>query len=202
MELTFKQKVIVFSVMLGIFLVSVIIKYGIDIGGQDETDDMVESARYQEDMVYQEQEMMGAYEENAIMIIDVEGAVSYPGIVKIREGSRVYEAVEEAGGLLDTADTKYVNLAEEVTDGSIIYIPFKEEVSKDMTEDAAGSKVNINTAGKEDLMKLPGIGESYAEAIIEYRNTNGTFKANEDVMNVTGIGEAKYENIKDMICVY
>ncbi|MBR6700549.1 MAG: helix-hairpin-helix domain-containing protein [Firmicutes bacterium] len=199
MELTFKQKVIVFSVMLGIFLVSVIIKYGMDIGGQDETDEMVESASYQEDMVYQEQEIN---EENAIMIIDVEGAVSYPGIVKIREGSRVYEAVEEAGGLLDTADTKYVNLAEEVTDGSIIYIPFKEEVSKDMTEDAAGSKVNINTAGKEDLMKLPGIGESYAEAIIEYRNTNGTFKANEDVMNVTGIGEAKYENIKDMICVY
>jgi len=200
MELTLKQKVIVFSVMLGIFLVSVFIKYGMGMRGEEE--ESGKDLSYKEDVVYEYEQTGEYYEEDSIMIIDVEGAVTYPGIVKIKEGSRVYEAVEEAGGLLDTADTKYVNLAEEITDGSIIYIPFKDENSQEISVSNEAGKVNINTAGKEELMELPGIGESYAEAVIEYRNVNGNFKTNEEIMNVTGIGEAKYENIKDMICVY
>lgn len=201
MELTFKQKIIVFSVMLAVFLLSVFIKYGINTAGNEEEYSADSELTYDDQVQYQDNDAAAEIEEELI-IIDVEGAVTYPGIVKIESGSRVYEAVEEAGGLLGTADTKYVNLAEEVTDGSIVYIPFKGETQQEAAATETASKININTADKNKLMELPGIGETYAAAIIEYRTNNGNFKKTDDIMNVSGIGETKYNNIKELISVY
>ncbi len=63
------------------------------------------------------------------------------------------------------------------------------------------SKVSINTASKEELMTISGIGESKANAIIKYREENGNFESIEDIMNVSGIGDALYEKIKDNITI-
>ena len=68
-------------------------------------------------------------------------------------------------------------------------------------ENEVDSKVNINTASKEKLETLPGVGETTAQKIIDYREANGKFKTIEDIKNVSGIGDAKYESLKDKITV-
>ena len=62
-------------------------------------------------------------------------------------------------------------------------------------------KININTATKEELDTLPGIGQATAQKIIEYRKENGKFKSIDELKNVSGIGESKFQKIKDLICV-
>ncbi len=66
---------------------------------------------------------------------------------------------------------------------------------------APGEKVNINTAGVDELVALPGIGRAYAERIIEYRQKNGPFKKVEDILNVRGIGEKTFERIRDRLTI-
>ena len=167
---------------------------------------------------------------NATIYVDVCGAVISPGVVRMPEGSRVFEAIEKAGGLGQDADGSYINKARILSDGEQIYVPTKEEtassafhitdgqtgtaadVTAGMTgESGTGSrrsqgvsadgKVNINTADSATLQTLTGIGESRAEAIILYRETNGAFETIEDIMKVTGIKNALFNNIKNDITV-
>ena len=147
-----------------------------------------------------------------LVCVHVCGAVKTPGVYYLEAGSRVHKAVEMAGGLLGSAADEYVNMAREVTDGSQIYIPTREEADSgtvpEMTEAQEGGSisaddglVNINTASLAELATLPGIGESKADAIISYRENVETFSRNEDIMNVAGIKETSYEKIKDHIKV-
>lgn len=155
-----------------------------------------------------------------IVIIHITGSVKNPGIVKLREGSRVEDAIEAAGGLTENADITKVNLAyiledgikiripsasdEEIGDGEILEDGIGENiiVEENKTSDTKNAQnVNINKAGKEELQTLPGIGASLAERIVEYRNQNGKFASKEDIKNVNGIGESKFENIKEFITV-
>lgn len=139
------------------------------------------------------------------------GYVNKPDVYQCREGARVYEVIELAGGFRDEADREYLNLVAVVTDGQRIYVPSKDEgLSASDNRDFDGgngsnyggsAKVNINTAGVEQLMKLPGIGESRAADIVSYRNANGRFERIEDIMKVSGIKNASYEKIKDLIKV-
>lgn len=139
--------------------------------------------------------------------VHVCGAVKNPGVYKLREGSRIYEAVELAGGLLEEACADSVNQAEEVSDGQMVKVPAKEEAhlaaeeAADSTKETDSGLVNINTADAEELMTLPGIGASKAESILAYRTEQGSFASVEEIMNITGIKEGVYSKIRDYITV-
>ena len=130
------------------------------------------------------------------------GQIQNPGVYMLPEGSRVYDLFALAGGFTEVAATEYWNQARLLVDGEMIYVPSKEEV-KDRTFETnengttkKSDKVNINTASKEELMTLPGIGESKAAAILAYRQENGPFSSLEELMQVDGIKEAVFSKIK------
>lgn len=140
------------------------------------------------------------------------GQVMTPGVYKLPADSRIYQAIEAAGGLLETAAGDCINQAELMKDGQRIYIPTAEEVQSGAFKAADGNddnpaasasdgRVNLNTASKEELMTLTGIGERKAEAILQYRDANGSFRSVEDLMQVDGIKEGTFEKIKDDIAV-
>lgn len=160
--------------------------------------------------------------ENKKIIVHVSGAVKNEGIVELEEGARVANAIEKAGGVRDDAYTKDINYALKLEDGMKIYVPTIEEskqekeevninsessnyiISSNNTktnENSNGQKVNINNADESELDELPGVGPSTAQKIIQYRKENGEFKSIDELKNVSGIGEAKFQKIKDLICV-
>jgi len=152
--------------------------------------------------------------EEAVFFVYICGAVQNPGVYELTEGSRIFEAVSLAGGFREDACEEYVNQAREVTDAMKIYIPTMSEIENGVFHEEEGktdievqaekeesSLININTADKERLLTLPGIGESRAEAIIEHRESNGRFTKIEDIMQVSGIKEGAFAKIKDKICV-
>ena len=130
------------------------------------------------------------------------GQVNNPGIVELSKGARIFEAIEGAGGITENGNPDAINQAKTVEDGQMIYIPMiGEEYTTECYEEQGDGLVNINTAGVSDLTTLPGIGESRANDIILYRDSNGGFKKIEDIMNVPGIKEAAFSRIKDYIKV-
>jgi competence protein ComEA len=153
---------------------------------------------------------------NVDIIVDVGGAVVTPGVYTLASGSRVFEAIESAGGLTKDADTKDINQAAEMADGDRIYVPTEKEVKDGFVgvgDSGTGStassgsipggvsKVNINTADSTGLQVLSGVGPATAEKIIDYRNSNGKFTSIEKLKNVSGIGDKTYLKLKDHICV-
>lgn len=156
--------------------------------------------------------------EPSLLYVDVCGAVEHPGVYSLEEGSRVYQAIEAAGGYLPQAAQTYINRAKCLEDGQQIYVPTMEELAREELpprqeaggqEDAPGSgeapdgkaRVNLNTAGEAELTALTGIGEAKARAIIAYRQAQGPFRAVEEIMNVEGIKEGTFSKIKDQITV-
>lgn len=145
--------------------------------------------------------------------VDVRGAVADPGVYVLESGSRVFQALEAAGGILPEGAGAYVNQARLLTDGQQVYVPTQEEAKRQegsapgLLPDAgaesagAGGKVNINTADETQLTTLSGIGPSKAQAIIAYREENGGFSSIEEIMNVQGIKEGTFGKIKDDIAV-
>lgn len=142
------------------------------------------------------------------------GEVINPGVYELSGDSRIYEAVDAAGGFTENAARESINLASKVSDGMQITIYNKEEAAslpaggtsagKNSGQDqisGSSSLVNLNTATKEELMTLKGIGESKAEDIIRYREKSGGFKKIEDIMKISGIKEAGFQKIKDSITV-
>ena len=111
------------------------------------------------------------------------------------EGSRLYEAIEKAGGYHEDADVNQVNGAQLLRDGEGIYIPFKGEEGILPVQGMKG-KVNINKATEEELQTLSGIGPSKAKAIIQYREEHGGFKNIEEIKKIGGIGDKTFEKIK------
>ena len=137
------------------------------------------------------------------IFVDVKGAVKYPGVFETTKDKRVKDLIEEAGGLLDDADTSTLNLSQKVKDQMVIYVLKHGEKPKQISDGGSSSSnadvININTANKEQLMKISGVGKTKAEAIISYRKKNGDFKKKEDITKVRGIGKATFEKIKDKI---
>lgn len=142
------------------------------------------------------------------------GEVQQEGVYELPEDARVNDALQMAGGFSEAASKDAVNLAERVVDGQRIYFPSAEEVENqtwdaetEYSESDASSqaeqahKININTADREELMTLSGIGEAKADAVIAYREEHGSFQNIDEIMNVSGIGENLFEKIKEKICV-
>lgn len=150
----------------------------------------------------------------AEVYVDVDGAVVRPGVYRLKDGARVSQAIDVAGGLTAEADVTGLNRASKVADGQKIYVPKVGEQqaaaavggaeSSVATTPGAGSSsglVNINTASAAELQTLSGIGPSMAQSIIDERTKNGAFASVDDLMRVSGIGEKKLAKIKDCICV-
>ncbi len=143
-------------------------------------------------------------EETEVMV-DVKGAVKETGVYQLQKGQRVQDAILKAGGFLENADEKQINLAQLLEDEMVIYVPVIGEEGFEgiasSQEQAQEGKVNINTATSEELQTISGIGPSKAEAIVRYREENGLFQKIEDITNVSGIGEKTFENLRDKISV-
>lgn len=141
----------------------------------------------------------------AVIFVDIKGEVKKPGVYQMKVGDRVKDAIDAAGGLTAEADSQKVNLAQRVEDQMVIVVPkVGEEAEKipageTRKEAAKDGKVNINTATVEELKTLKGVGEKKAEAIIEYRKKNGSFKTKEDLMKVRGIGKKLFESFEERI---
>lgn len=176
----------------------------------------------QEEVVETEEER---YSDDRILV-HISGAVNKEGIVELKVGSRVADAIDKAGGIKEEADIEEINLAYPLEDGMKIKIPTKQEkskqtneiqeekienyvttssgVSSEVSEDKKSkekTQVNINTATQTELETLPGIGPSTAIKIITHREEKGKFSKTEDIKEVSGIGESKYHKIKDLIRV-
>lgn len=154
-------------------------------------------------------------ENTGYVYVYVCGAVRQEGVYRLQEGSRINDALILAGGLTEDAASGVLNLAESVQDGQKLYFPTKDELADqqnalrdgaytDSQIDSSGEqtqKIDINTADKEQLMTLSGIGEAKAESIIRYRAEHGNFAQIEDITNVDGIGESLFQKIKEYIYV-
>ena len=165
------------------------------------------------------------------IIIYITGAVKKEGVYELEEGSRISDAIEQAEGLKEEANTENINLAYKLEDGTKIKIPTQKETQENLknniqnneyittnsglenenisnneniinsTQTKKEQKININKATQEELETLSGIGPSTANKIIQYRKENGNFKSIEEIKNVNGIGESKYDEIKNKIVV-
>ena len=140
------------------------------------------------------------------------GAVNDPGVYEVESDSRVFEAIALAGGVTAEAVPELIDQARVVTDGERIYVPNREEAENGGTEglgtEVTGisdgnekGKININTAGKDELMELTGIGEAKAESILRYREEHGGFQSIEELMQIEGIKEGVFNKIKDDITI-
>ena len=160
-----------------------------------------------------------------MIYVHVCGQVVNPGVYELCPGDRVTHAIHAAGGMTEDASSAFLNLAALLEDGQKIYVPTEAEAEQFLSQGTSGSdsmpgdwkqstagigqnentsedaKVNLNTAGKAELMTLSGIGESRAEAIITYRQEHGRFESIEDIKNIEGIKDGIFNRIKDQLTV-
>ena len=214
-NLTKKQKVIVLVIAIVVAIGMIYFIYN--------KNQITDDVNLENDILVSEnvakEKSLNTTEENEV-IIHIIGSVKNPGIVRLKEGSRIEDAIEAAGGLTENADISRVNLAYVVDDGTKIKIPSSQEedigdeeiigsgsgeniiIEENTTSSNKSSQtININKATETELQTLPGIGASLASRIIEYRSQNGKFGSIEEIKNVNGIGDSKFENIKDLISV-
>lgn len=223
MEKIKKNKVIYIGICIVIVIICIVICYFIDKNNNDKDYSYLEVTE-EKNNVNVINKVSEVEEETAkIIYIHIAGEVVNPGVIAVKEGDRIKDVIEAAGGVTDLADISKVNLAYQVSDGQKINIPNinyeqeddEQEKNENYITDASGenivvegeessnksSKVNINTATQTELETLSGIGPSTASKIIAYREQNGKFKNIEEIKNVSGIGEAKYKNIENDITV-
>lgn len=160
--------------------------------------------------------------DGAKIVVDIKGNVKSPGIYTMGVGMRISQAIDSAGGFLSSADQKQINLAQKITDEMIIYVPAKGEIksspavmnagqsssgvntestSNSNEKSNGGQTVNLNTATKEQLQELTGIGPKKAEQILQYREEHQSFKTMDEIKEVGGIGDKTFESLKDSLSV-
>ena len=197
-----------YFIYIGIVVVLFISIFGINYLSND-TQEINSNISFVDDSVETTTEDINSF------YVDIKGAVKKPGVYKVSEDMIVNDLIKLAGGLTKNAYTKNINLASKLKEGMVVYVYSKNEMtttkilndvkyevpsSNEETTTVTTGKVNINTASKEELMTLSGVGESKAIAIIDYRSKN-RFNTIEDIMNVSGIGESAFAKIKEYITV-
>ncbi|MCI9137216.1 MAG: hypothetical protein HFH48_06590 [Lachnospiraceae bacterium] len=152
-----------------------------------------------------EESMKENLQEKKKIYVQVNGAVKNPGVYELEEGSRIFQAVELAGGITEEADAGALNQAEMLKDGQMIRIPRYGETEEQLSQmEGAGQedgRVNLNTATEAELMTLPGIGTAKAKSILAWREENGSFLQVEDLMKIEGIKSGVFSKIKDSVKV-
>ncbi len=167
----------------------------------------------------------GEIVETSIIKVYICGHIKVPGVYDIKNGSRLVDLINLAGGAMEDACLEAINLAQILADSQKFYVPSLDEIKNGSTSffdewdntnsnsgnsssvDTTGSQpiqnkvININFADLSELVQLPGIGNVIAQNIIDYRNKYGQFKSKEELKNVKGIGEKKFEKIKNFISV-
>lgn len=204
------------SVLTLLFIVISGILYSCNRTNNQETSLMLQNNLDLEDkLILQEEyltqsvnETIDEQEDITYIFVHLCGAVTVPDVYEVKVNTRLVEVIALAGGLLEDAAGDHVNQAAVVEDGQRIYIPTKLEVLNtpylqiEATESSSISgKVNINTASKEVLMTLTGIGETKAKSIIDYREKNNGFKTIEEIKNINGIKDSVYNKICDKITI-
>jgi len=191
------QSVIGFALIGLILLAALVLMY--KNGREDSKPESLAGALFEEDNEIMEPEQL---------VFDIAGAVNKPGVYYLPIGSIVNEAIKEAGGLHDDADKDYINkninLAEEISNHSKIYIPLRGEAASTNVATpgtATSHKINLNTASLSELDTLPGIGPAYAGRIIDYRNEHGRFTNINELLNVQGIGSSLFSRLKDKVTI-
>ena len=145
--------------------------------------------------------------KNENIYVDISGCVNNPGVYMVKEGTRLFQVIDKAGGLKEDADTDSINRAENVFDGQKIVIKSISDNADraDNLYQSSGidnqGKININFADAATLEQIPGVGPSTAQKIIEYRENIGSFRTIEDIKNVSGIGDKTFEKLKNYITV-
>lgn len=168
----------------------------------DTSDD--KSFSYVDDKGENDIQIESSDENSQELYVHISGAVKNPGLYKMTPGSRIADAIDEAGGSLPDANLDAINLARKLNDEDKIYLPtVDEEVPSEINSttsspSSSGSLININSADKSTLTNIPGVGDKTADKIIDYREKT-QFKSIEDIKNVDGIGDKKFENMKDFI---
>lgn len=132
--------------------------------------------------------------------VEIEGAIVNPGTYTLDSTATLKDLIDEAGGLLSSADTTCFDMEISVSSYELFYIPYEAGYAEECVP-VTETKVNINKASVSEIATINGISETIAEKIIEYREINGEFKTIEEIMNVTGIGIKTYEKIRDHICL-
>lgn len=223
-----KNRIIIIIGVIILFLICIYFVYSkSDEGEMISSEERIENSIIENNTKEKEEKKENQEEKNKI-IIHITGMISNEGILELEEGSRISDAIEKAGGLKEGADVSQINLAFILSDGMKIHIPDandKEEKNADKTntyitkesgvitieetqnqnnvteKNKTIAMVNINKADIKQLQTLPGIGDSTAQKIINYRNENGKFNSIEDIKNVKGIGDSKFVKIKEYITV-
>lgn len=149
--------------------------------------------------------------DNGKIVVDIKGAVKNPKEYELKEGSRIRDLIEIAGGLTAEADEEKIYFSKILEDEQCIKIYKIGEEVLDSEIEAQGQQekgtgtvdskgiININKATVEELMTIPGIGQTKAQSIVDYRNENGKFKSVDELTNITGIGAKTLEKLRDKV---
>lgn len=206
------------KIFLSIIAIILIISAGIYVYFKDYSNNNIEELEVEN--ISNEETDKENEEEKGKIKVHISGAVKNEGVIELEEGARLIDGIEKVGGFTEEAYTKDINLASILEDGMKIYVYSKKEMeegntiennnnilkneivsNQGSTTSTKNEKININKATEEELDTLPGIGESTAKKIIEYREEKGTFKNIEELKEVSGIGDAKFDKIKDLVTV-
>ena len=213
------KKMIVLIILTIVFFLLSVFSLSLLIYQNSNKDDDI-SVNYDDELDSDEDEKARGFK------VEIKGEVINPGVYEV-----THDNIDLAGGLTENAYIDNINLSKKLDEEMVIIVYNKNKIDNknnsfqnkkvyidesvqkkesvitpnntQNTESSSvdNSLININTASKEELMKLSGIGESKALKIIEYRSANGNFKAIEDIMKVNGIGKSTYEKFKDKITI-